>query len=387
MRGEVTTLEEFCKELTANKNDLDEIINDCEIVGKFEVYGKSELAQRRYSYLTKFIQRFIDLGFQSSTGSEGLMEGIAAYREYHKDKKFKKGAPTSFIDGPWKKGLYKKPGEINRKAWEIGLCFAIKKGLRTGNLYLPQSKYYRDFWAPLYNVEKWKEERVSHYKGLNVPEQCSDMIAKLKQEFGEHLHMAIKSLGKGQYGRIKNNKLVIQRDEPLEEVSELKNLLESYIEPIRIEDLLSYIQRQTNYVKVFKPLEDNRRKEEVSPNILNAAITAHATNLGLYGLSRNCKGINGDKLSYVSNYYISAKNLKEASDILIKAQQKYWLTKIIGTGQRGSSDGSRYRTSSKGLYSSMHPRYFGALDRGITIYTHMSDQCTVFIIQKFYHVQ
>jgi TnpA family transposase len=26
----------------------------------------------------------------------------------------------------------------------------------------------------------------------------------------------------------------------------------------------------------------------------------------------------------------------------------------------------------------MHPRYFGALDRGITVYTHMSDQCSVF---------
>ena len=71
--------------------------------------------------------------------------------------------------------------------------------------------------------------------------------------------------------------------------------------------------------------------------------------------------MSGDKLSYVSNYFINAANLKVASDILIAEQQKYWLTKIIGSGARSSSDGMRFRTNKKGLYSSMHPRYFGTL--------------------------
>ena len=77
------------------------------------------------------------------------MAGIEAYRNYHRGQRFKEKTPTSFIENPWKKALYKKPGALSRKAWEIGLCFAVKKGLRTGNLYLPQSRYYRDFWAPL----------------------------------------------------------------------------------------------------------------------------------------------------------------------------------------------------------------------------------------------
>lgn len=376
-----TTLEKFCEELEANKNNLDDIINDCEKVGDFEVYGKSELAQRRYGYLTNFIQRFLDLKFKSATGSEDLLAGIEVYRNYHKDKKFNKEAPASFIETPWKKAVYKKPGELNRKAWEIGLCFAIKKGLRTGNLYLPQSRYYRDFWAPLYNPEEWKKEKTIHYKALNVPHKSNDIIAKVKKEFAEHLYMASKSFGNGNYAEIRNNRLVIHKDDPLPEsngVKELKGILGSYIEPIRIEDLLLYIQNKTNYLRAFNPIEGNRKREDIAPNILNAAITGHATNLGLYGLSRNCRGINGDKLSYVSSYYITPHNLKEASDILITAQQNYWLTKIIGTGNRSSSDGMRYKTSHKGLYSSMHPRYFGALDRGITVYTHMSDQCTVF---------
>lgn len=375
------TLEEFCKELKDTNNNLDNIISDCEKVEEFEFYGKSELAQRRYSYLTNFLQRFFDLKFKSATGSENLMAGLNAYRHYHKEGKIKNEIPTDFIESPWKRALYTKSGKLNRKAWEIGLCFAVKKGLRSGNLYLPQSRYYRDFWEPIYSVCQWQREKAVHYRELNVPEQGSDIIARLKQEFTEQLYLAGGSFGPGNFAEIKNNRLVIHKDDPLPEsskVKELKGILDSYIEPIRIEDLLYHVQKQTGYGRAFKPIEGNKTREIILPNILNATITGHATNLGLYGISRNCTGINGDKLSYVSNYYISPANLKNASDILIGAQQNYWLTKIIGLGERSSSDGMRFRTSHKGLYSSMHPRYFGALDRGITIYTHMSDQCSVF---------
>jgi TnpA family transposase/predicted DNA-binding protein YlxM (UPF0122 family) len=376
-----TTLDMFCEELKSQDNDLDVIIDNCEKVEEFEIYGKSELAQRRYSYLTKFLQKFLDLKFKTAKGCEYLMRGIDIYRNYHKTKKFSKKVPYGFMENPWKKALHKKSGGLNRKAWEIGLFFAVKKGLKSGNLYLPQSKYYRDFWAPLYNQKQWNKEKEQHYKELNAPEKGEGIIVKLKQEFSEQLYLAVKSFGHDGYAEIKNNRLVIHKDDPLPEsnnIKELKGILSSYIEPIRIENLLSYIQKKTNYMSAFRPIEGVKKRELIEPYILNAAITGHATNLGLYGISRNCRGITGDKLSYVSNYHISADNLKEASNILIAAQQNYWLTKVIGSGDRSTSDGQRFRTNHKGLYSSMHPRYFGALDRGITIYTHMSDQCSVF---------
>jgi len=374
-------LEEFCTELKKNDKDLDDIISGCEEVESFEVYGKSELAQRRYGYLTKFLQRFLNLKFKSSTGSEDLMRGIKVYRNYHKKNIFNTDAPTSFMENPWKRALYENQNKLARKAWEIGLFFAVKTGLRRGNLYLPQSKYYRDFWAPLYNPKQWEKEKAAHYKELNVPEQAKDIIAKLKQEFSEQLYSAANSFGAGNFAEIKNQRLVIHKDDPLPEsskVKELKGILNSYIEPVRIEDLLSHVLTQTGYSKAFKPIEGDKRREIISPRILNATITGHATNLGLYGMSKNCSGISGDKLSDISNYYINSANLKEASNILIEAQQKYWLTQVIGSGNRSSSDGMRFRSTHKGLYSSMHPRYFGALDRGISVYTHMSDQCSVF---------
>lgn len=375
------TLEEFYQGLRASNNNLDSIINDCEKVQEFEIYGKSELAQRRHSYLSQLLQRFFNLNFKSARGSEYLMTGLSVYRDYHNDGEFKERVPTDFIENPWKKGLYQTSTQVNRKAWEIGLCFAVRKGLRTGNLYLPQSKYYRDFWEPLYSGRQWAKEKAKHYKELNVPELGSEIIVKLKREFAEQLYLAVRSFGSDNFAEIRTNRLVVHKDDPLPEsasVKELRGIVDSHIEPVRIEDLLFHVQRQTGYGRAFKPIEWSKARGVVQPNDLNAAITGHATNLGLYGISRNCTGISGDRLSYISNYHINATNLKNASDLLITAQQGYWLTRVIGSGERSSSDGMRFRTSHKGLYSSMHPRYFGALDRGITIYTHISDQCSVF---------
>ena len=375
-----TTLEMFCAELKEQDKDLGDIIEKCKAVESFERDGKSELFQRRYGYLKDFCFRFLNLQFKVSKGMEPLMQGLEIYRKYHQEKRLPGKVPYSFMDNIWKRAICKED-QFNMKAWEIGLFFAVKKGLRSGNLYLPQSRYYRDFWSPMYDEQEWQRDKKSHYKELNVPERGSKIIKKLREEFEEQLHMAVKSFDSSNYAEIKHGKLLLHKEESLgdsESLKELKELLNSYIEPIRIEDLLSYVQRKTNYMKAFKALEGLKRREMVEPHILNAAITGHATNLGLYGISRNCNGINGDKLSYISNYYISVENLKEANNILIEAQQCYWLTSIIGPGKQSSSDGERFRTSKRGLYSSIHPRYFGALDRGITIYTHMSDQCSVF---------
>jgi len=183
------------------------------------------------------------------------MVGLEVYRKFHKEQKFTDKVLTNFIENPWKKAIYKKSGELSRKAWEIGLCFAVKKGLRTGNLYLPQSRYYRDFWAPLYNPEQWKKEKASHYKELNVPATGNEIISKLKQEFAEQLYMATKSFGNGNYAEIRNTRLVIHKDNPLPEsnsAKELKGLLDSYIKPIRIEDLLYYVQK----IRIFQELLD-----------------------------------------------------------------------------------------------------------------------------------
>jgi TnpA family transposase len=43
-----------------------------------------------------------------------------------------------------------------------------------------------------------------------------------------------------------------------------------------------------------------------------------------------------------------------------------------------SSDGQRFGIEASSLLASFYPRYFGYYDRAIAVYTHMSDQHSVF---------
>ena len=134
----------------------------------------------------------------------------------------------------------------------------------------------------------------------------------ISEEFNQHLDLAIKSFGSNNFADFKNGKQVIHKDDPLpnsESVKELKSIIDSHAEPIKIENMLVNLQRKTNYMRAFKPLEGFKSREPLELRILNAVLTGHATNLGLYSMSQNCNGITGDKLSYVSNYYITPENL------------------------------------------------------------------------------
>jgi TnpA family transposase len=54
---------------------------------------------------------------------------------------------------------------------------------------------------------------------------------------------------------------------------------------------------------------------------------------------------------------------------------------LYGSGKLSSSDGQRFGVERSSLLASVYPRYFGYYDKAITIYTHISDQFSIFSTQ------
>jgi TnpA family transposase len=54
------------------------------------------------------------------------------------------------------------------------------------------------------------------------------------------------------------------------------------------------------------------------------------------------------------------------------------LSAVWGAGTLSSSDGQRFGLQRSSLLASFYPRYFGYYDRAVSVYTHISDQFTVF---------
>ena len=57
------------------------------------------------------------------------------------------------------------------------------------------------------------------------------------------------------------------------------------------------------------------------------------------------------------------------------------LSAVHGKGKLSSSDAQRFKIRADSLLASYYPRYFGYYERAIGLYTHVSDQYSVFSTQ------
>ena len=107
-------------------------------------------------------------------------------------------------------------------------------------------------------------------------------------------------------------------------------------------------------------------------------MVAYGTNLSISGMGQSAEGITTNMLQHVSHWFLRESTLKEANALLIKHHQSMPLTMSWGDGTRSSSDGQRFGMQKSALIGSFYLRYFGHYDRAVTVYTHASDQYSIF---------
>jgi TnpA family transposase len=95
-------------------------------------------------------------------------------------------------------------------------------------------------------------------------------------------------------------------------------------------------------------------------------------------MGNSAKGISVDELSHVSRWYIRESTIKAANAVIVDYHHRMRLSKSWGDGTASSSDGQRFGVQKSSLLATFYPRYFGHYDRAVTVYTHTSDQHSVF---------
>ena len=95
-------------------------------------------------------------------------------------KQLPANAPTSFVPRELRRALIDETGNLNRNAWEMGLALAIKDALRSGDLYLPQSKQHVSFWDFMLSEPQWEAAKTSAYAELK---QLWAGLSKLNTSF------------------------------------------------------------------------------------------------------------------------------------------------------------------------------------------------------------
>lgn len=357
-------------------------IDDLHIFKRLEERGYCDLLLARYPSLRKYFADFIRLPFEVAKGSGPLIKAIEFVRKLDDGdlKKLPENTPTAFIPRELRRTLKDQAGNINRNVWEMGLALAMKDALRSGDLYLPQSKQHVSFWDLTLNEPSWDETRQAVYTELQQPPP-HEVRAAISTQFHESVSEAKKLFGLDNFAEIQNGRLKLKRDDKLEvpdKVNQLQKVIDAHMPSIRIEQLLMEVDQMTHYSRHFVPIQHHQSRPKAFYKSLMAAIISQATNLGVVSMSNSVKGVTVDMLRHILQYYIREETLINASAEIVNQHHELPLSAVHGTGTLSSSDAQRFKIRADSLLASYYPRYYGYYEKAIGIYTHVSDQYSVF---------
>jgi TnpA family transposase len=365
---------------------LEQALEDCEKWKKFEETGLVGELAARYTWFRRYFYTFAELPFEVETGSEYLLESLTIVRRLNREKisEIPFDAARRFIPNNWKKALYKENGTIDKRIWIIALGFAVRDALRSGTLYLPNSRHHQSFWNLVFNEKQWSEQRGNFFENSNLNVQSDKLFADLHTEFQTVFVNFRKTLPTNQFAVIKNGAIVLKNSDAVGEsarTKQLRRVIEATLPRVRIEDLLLNIDSLVNFTDQLRPLGGIKEKTSGLRKTKLAALVAHGTNLGISAMGSSTETITVDMLQNVSRLYLSRSNLKTANARLVNFHHRLATSRIWGDGTHSSSDGQRFALQPSSLLASYYPRYFGYYDQAVTLYTHVSDQHSVFSTQ------
>lgn len=365
------------------KTELRDAVGILRTLKNLEERGYYDHLKTRYSQLRRYFPRFCELPFKAELGGKTLLAGVHLLRKMNADPSFSELSEqisNQFLSEAQRKMLKSEDGHVPRALVEIIFALAMKEAIRAGELHLPESRKNVSFWSMIYDPKAWKQDKERLFIELDLPQASGEIWTKLDAESHQGLTRFTEELSGNRFATITNGELKLGRMEAANDSENpARSFLETVLPKIRIEDLLLDVHRKCGFLNQFTPLEGMQaRPSDKHERILLAALIAHGTNLGIAAMGNSAKGITVDELSHMSRWYIRESTIKAANAVIVDYHHRMRLSKSWGDGTSSSSDGQRFGVQKSSLLATFYPRYFGHYDRAVTVYTHTSDQHSVF---------
>jgi TnpA family transposase len=366
---------------------LREAVAICTARQCLEDRGEIDALRARYPGLRRYFPAFFTLPFQGEPGSEPLLQGLALVRQLDVGTQHALSwlVPTAFVPRKFWPGVANPDGTLDRRTWELGLAVAVRDGLRSGDVYLPESRRHVSFSHLVYEPARWQQERDDAYTALQLPQAPEDFCTRLQGVFDDVAQHAAHGLSTNDFVTIRRGQLHCKKRDALElppRIIQLRRTIEGALPRVRIEDLLMQVDAWCHFTQAFRPPGERtaRRAHGVTP--LLATLIAHGTNLGLATMANSVEaGITVEMLQEMSQWCLREETLTAANAILVNYHHQLPLSAVWGDGTVSSSDGQRFGLQASSLLGSLYPRYFGYYDKAVTVYTHVADQHSVYHTQ------
>jgi TnpA family transposase len=351
--------------------------------------GHLELIEARFSYMRQFTPKLLAaLEFSASVTPSETLIAIQLLQRANAAKQTRVpfDVPTGFVPARWMPYLDAARDRGDRVGfkhyWELCVLYALRDGLRSGEIWVKGSRRYANPASFLIQPEDWDRHRPDTLATTGQPPAFDERLAGIDTEISELLdHLdPILAAGDGPI-RIKPDGQLQLSPLPAEvladHVGTERARIERRLPMLPLPEILIEVDQQTGFTDHLTHAAGATPRTEPVEHARNlyAAVLAQACNFGTTRMAE-LSGISVDTLDWYTRWYLREETLQDANTAIINTHHRHPLAKAWGGGTLSSSDGLRLPMQGKSLTARSLSRYF--VDEGITTYTHVSDQHTTF---------
>jgi TnpA family transposase len=332
----------------------------------------------RYSYLRQFVPTFLAaFSFSSNRQSDDLIEAIKIIHNLDTQgkRKIPANAEIKFVPKRWSEYVINQEGKIVRKYYELCVLWELRTALRSGNIWLSNSRRYANPESYLIPKQQWLKLKLEVLRQIQVSEVANHTIELKKQELSQLLSEFNATFQDNEQVRIEKDKLVVsplKAEEVPDSTNQLRKQIRERLPWIELTNLIIEIDNLTGFSQALVHAADAENRIPDIKRYLYAAIIAQGCNIGLERMAR-LASLSYHQLAWCNNWYLRESTLKAANTKIVNFQYHLALSQIWGSGTLSSSDGQRFPVSVKNRMAVSLPRYFG-YGQGVSFYSWTSDQ-------------
>lgn len=341
-------------------------------------YDYLDLLSNRFSHLRKYTPTLLkSLEFDSVKSSKQLVKAINAIHKMNESgkRKLPDDVPQSFISKRWRKYIYEKDGQINRKYYEMATLTELCDQVKGGNVWIKGSKLHKNFDEYIISPEDWNKVIDTNLAASSCVDEYIQEQTRILNERLEFLSKNINAIEGLDINKDGFSLQRLEKDTP-EEAKELSLQLYSLVPYIKLTDLLTEVAGWTEFDKEFINASTNKQPVKDERKIIMATLMALGTNIGLSKMAESTLSISYNQMAYTSRWCFYEEALKKAQANLVNFQHKLDLSSVWGEGNTSSSDGMRIQVGVSSLNAYSNPHY--GFKKGVTIYRHTNNQFSSF---------
>lgn len=360
------------------REDLRSSVEECDTLIRPKDDNCYDFLANRYAFIRRFAPEFLDaLRFRSNTEGDQIIEALEILRDLNRTGKrnIPDDATLDFVPKSWLPYVVDKDGTVARRYYEMCALWELRNALRSGDIWIDNSRRYADPETYLIPRERWCSFRSEACALLGVPEDGASRIFDRHKELEAALSEFDRALPHNSQVRIEKDSLIVSAltAEVLpDSTRELQELITERLPRVELADLLIEVDSWTHFTDCFEHAGVSHPKTRDLLIHLYASIMAQACNFGLEKMA-DISNLSYGNLAWYTNWYIREETLQEANNVLVNFQYNQPLSRLWGGGTLSSSDGQRFPVPVKARNATALPRYFG-YGRGLTFYSWTSDQ-------------